>query len=150
MIKALVQSCQEIVHVDPLSTPPRPHIRPSRRSSSIPATGAPAITEFYASTKAYPSWWSEIEESRLLRRRRSLSETVLDRNICFVDTPGLQSGAESASVVLDYLEGLFHKMHSMAEMSSSEVLGIVAGTGGAQVDVVLFFMSGQYCFPTFT
>lgn len=46
------------------------------------------ITEIYASTRAYPAWWSDLEESRILRRRKSLGDSVLERNLCFVDTPG--------------------------------------------------------------
>ena len=46
------------------------------------------ITEVYASTRAYPAWWSDLEESRVLRRRKSLGDSVLERNLCFVDTPG--------------------------------------------------------------
>lgn len=46
------------------------------------------ITEVYASTRAYPAWWSDLEESRILRRRKSLGDSVLERNLCFVDTPG--------------------------------------------------------------
>lgn len=46
------------------------------------------ITEVYASTRAYPAWWSDLEESRVLRRRKSMGDSVLERNLCFVDTPG--------------------------------------------------------------
>jgi len=46
------------------------------------------VTEIYASTKAYPAWWSDLEESRILRRRKSMGDSVLERNLCFVDTPG--------------------------------------------------------------
>lgn len=102
LVKAIVQSCEHIVHVDPIG--------PSMASSSMlrPATtrnrnspgngggggrrrsegGTSQITEIYASTKPYPEWWSEIDDFRVLRRRKSLGDTVLDRNICFVDTPG--------------------------------------------------------------
>jgi hypothetical protein len=46
------------------------------------------ITEIYASTRAYPAWWSDLEESKILRRRKSMGDSVLERNLCFVDTPG--------------------------------------------------------------
>jgi hypothetical protein len=46
------------------------------------------VTEVYASTRAYPAWWSDLEESRILRRRKSMGDSVLERNLCFVDTPG--------------------------------------------------------------
>lgn len=58
------------------------------------------ITEVYASTRAYPSWWSELEDGKVLRRRRSsvAGDSVLERNICFVDTPGW-GNATSVSVL---------------------------------------------------
>jgi hypothetical protein len=94
LIKAIVQTCEDIVHVDPLATaavaiPERRRSSKSksksRSSSSIATT---EVTEIYASTRAYPSWWSDLEENRVLRRRKSLGDSVLERNLCFVDTPG--------------------------------------------------------------
>jgi hypothetical protein len=108
LIKAIVQSCEHIVHVDPI-TPPA--LLSSSVTRSMPSVmGASArkqragrrrqqsattsqITEIYASTKPYSEWWSEVDDFRLLRRRKSLGDAVLDRNICFVDTPGYGSGS---------------------------------------------------------
>ncbi len=88
-----MQSCEDIVHVDPISTTPIavPEVR--RKSRTKSRTGSEVesttkITEIYASTKAYPAWWSDLEESRILRRRKSMGDSVLERNLCFVDTPG--------------------------------------------------------------
>lgn len=109
LIKAIVQSCDHIVHVDP--TNPSPISLPQRGSTGGPVrhgtkerpnsrldTGTTQITEVYASTKPYPEWWSELDDSRVLRRRKSIDEAVLERNICFVDTPGYSS----APSVSDY------------------------------------------------
>lgn len=82
------------MHVDPLSSTPSAVTETRRKSrtkskigdSDIQATSH--ITEVYASTRAYPSWWSDLEESRVLRRRKSMGDSVLERNLCFVDTPG--------------------------------------------------------------
>jgi septin family protein len=114
LIKAIVQSCEHIVHVDPI-TPSGLLVssvqtvsagrqkggsrRQSARESS--SSGTREITEIYASTKPYPEWWSEVDDLRVLRRRKSLGDAVLDRNICFVDTPGYGSGS---SVSLSLLE----------------------------------------------
>jgi len=110
LIKAIVQSCEHIVHVDPI-TPPMtsstvlrssPRQRGStgsssgsgnRRLSRGAEAGTSQITEIYASTKPYPEWWSEIDDFRVLQRRKRLGNSVLDRNICFVDTPGYGSGS---------------------------------------------------------
>ena len=120
LIKSIVQSCEDIVHVDPVSTELSIGKRrvsgvgstsasasastssPGSASSSYfnissRAEGTPTrgITEVYASTKPYPKWWSEHEDSKVLRRRRQSTpagDTVLERNLCFVDTPGYGSG----------------------------------------------------------
>lgn len=80
--------------MDPLSPTPI-SIPETRRKSSrnksrsgVEMQSTSQITEIYASTRAYPAWWSDLEESRILRRRKSLGDSVLERNLCFVDTPG--------------------------------------------------------------
>ena len=95
LLKAIVQTCEDIVHVDPLTTPtiaiPVPQRKSSKsksRSGSTDMQATSQITEVYASTRAYPAWWSDLEESRILRRRKSLGDSILERNLCFVDTPG--------------------------------------------------------------
>lgn len=95
LIKAIVQVCEDIVHVDPLSAEPisipatrRKSSRTKFRSGSADLQTTSKITEIYASTRSYPSWWSDLEESRILRRRKSVGDSVLERNLCFVDTPG--------------------------------------------------------------
>ena len=89
-----MQTCEDIVHVDPLVTSPTsaPQSRKSSRSKSRSGNAdlqtTTQITEVFASTRAYPAWWSDLEESRVLRRRKSMGDSVLERNLCFVDTPG--------------------------------------------------------------
>lgn len=96
LVKAIVQTCEHIVHVDPIVPPEGPGTssrvaRPStsRRTGSN-STGR--ISEIFASTKSYPEWWAELGEPRSSQRRKSLGDQVLDRNICFVDTPGYGTG----------------------------------------------------------
>ncbi len=60
------------------------------------------ITEVYASTKAYPAWWSDLEESRILRRRKSMGDSVLERNLCFVDTPGYGNKTSVSTIITLY------------------------------------------------
>jgi len=111
IVKAIVQSCEHIVHVDPIAPSPQalarslPRQRTStrRRSSQADGAGTSQITEIYTSTKPYPEWWSEVDDINLLRRRKSLGDTVLDRNICFVDTPGYSSGLSVRACVLSLL-----------------------------------------------
>jgi hypothetical protein len=95
LIKAIVQTCEDIVHIDPLSATPitvpetrRKTSRTKSRSGNADMQSTSQVTEIYASTRAYPAWWSDLEESRILRRRKSMGDSVLERNLCFVDTPG--------------------------------------------------------------
>ena len=100
--------------------------------------------EFYASTRPYPSWWSEIDDSKLLRRRKSSGETVLERNLCFVDTPGYSSGMsmmESVETVVQYIEAQMVKTMSLTSLSDGDLLNILGGNGGFQVDVVFYLVS---------
>ena len=99
LIKAIVQVCEEIVHVDQLATPllaasevSRKKSRSKTRTGSTNVYTTTQITEVYASTRAYPQWWSEFDEGKVLRRRKSMGDSVLERNICFVDTPGYGNG----------------------------------------------------------
>lgn len=96
LIKSIVQVCEDIVHVDPVPTNTAlgaRHGTSSRRAGDAESTGK--ISEVYASTRPYPHWWSEIDESKVLRRRKSrggMDEQVIERNLTFVDTPGYGSG----------------------------------------------------------
>ncbi|CAL3964936.1 unnamed protein product [Diplocarpon coronariae] len=148
LIKAIVQLCEDIVHVDPLYAAPisvsdsqRKTSRVKSRSGSADMQATSQITEIYASTRAYPAWWSDLEESRILRRRKSIGDSVLERNLCFVDTPGYgnqTSCLECITPVIDYIESQFKKATALDGMSESEMLNLLSGNGGSQVDVVLY------------
>lgn len=150
LIKSIVQTCEDIVHVDPLS-PNIPSIDPisSRKSKSKPSSAnirsTNKITEVYASTKPYPTWWSDIEETKVLRRRKSVGDTVLERNLCFVDTPGYSHGMsrmESIESVLKYVEAQFNKPFADTVGSQGDFVSLLSGSGGVMVDVV-FYMIAQ-------
>ncbi|KAF7949169.1 hypothetical protein EAE96_008337 [Botrytis aclada] len=149
LIKAIVQVCEDIVHVDPLSTSPSPVSEKRRHSKNKAKSGGgnlqttTQITEIYASTKAYPSWWSEVDESKVLRRRKSMGDSVLERNLCFVDTPGYgdkTSCLEVISPVVDYIESQFQKVESKDGMTDSDMIHLLGGNGGSQVDVVFYII----------
>ncbi|KAF2834752.1 hypothetical protein M501DRAFT_943606 [Patellaria atrata CBS 101060] len=143
LIRSIVQLCDDIVHVDPLppsspiiQNPSKPRRRKPNDNSTI------AITEIYGSTKAYPSWWSEIEDSRISsKRRKSFNDTVLERNLCFVDTPGRVKEGTSTDPVISYIEALLQRNSSILSMTESEVLSILSGHGGIHVDVVFYLFS---------
>ncbi|KAK7526635.1 uncharacterized protein IWZ02DRAFT_444154 [Phyllosticta citriasiana] len=148
LIKSIVQQCEEIVHVDPLATnppiiqTPEPSRLKSRRKRQR-GEGTSHIVEVYASTRAYPPWWSDLEESRVLRRRKSMGDTVLERNLCFVDTPGFDASNPSQvhkDNVVQYIEALLHKNASITSMSDGDLLSVLSGNGGLQVDVIFYLL----------
>ncbi|CAK7273698.1 hypothetical protein SEPCBS57363_005784 [Sporothrix epigloea] len=173
LIKAIVQSCQHIVHVDNIMPPslsssglssigPRrsseaftgsanvPNggqntIRARRKSSrsTQPDTTTNHITEIYASTKPYPKWWSVLANEGGSRRRKSLGDNVLDRNICFVDTPGFTrstSATDSIMPVIEYVEGFVQKLCT-SSLNDTDFVGLLSGDGGTAVDVVFYLLA---------
>ncbi|KAF2095547.1 hypothetical protein NA57DRAFT_67922 [Rhizodiscina lignyota] len=138
LIRSIVQICEDIVHVDQTPVP-----------VSAGRTGGKTltrITEIHASTRAYPSWWSDVEESRILRRRKSmgLGDTVLERNVCFIDTPGF--GDERGLVEENnarYIEALMHRNAAVENLSDADLLNMLSSGGGVQVDVVLYIFGHE-------
>ncbi|KAL5413904.1 hypothetical protein PMIN06_001519 [Paraphaeosphaeria minitans] len=152
LIRSIVQLCEDIVHVDPLS-PSNSLSRPSSsksksRKRKADGSGTAHITETHASTKSYPIWWTDVQESRVLRRRKSsTTDAVLERNLCFVDTPGYSgdaSKAEDMGRVIDYVEGLLYQTTAVSSMEDSELFGVISGSGGIAVDVVLYLLPPRH------
>jgi hypothetical protein len=78
-----------------------------------------------------------------MRRRKSSLDAVLERNICFVDTPGFVRGStetEDMDLVMEYVESLLLQTSSVTTMDDSDVLGVISGSGGVSVDVVLYLL----------
>lgn len=131
LIKSVVQLCEDIVHVDAVSSVS------SRTSRHASHGSSETVNEVYASTKPYPSWWSNIEESRILRRRKSMGDSVLERNICFVDTPD----SIKLERIVHYAEQqLMNVMTSISQLSN-EFSSLLSGRGSSQVDVILYLVS---------
>ena len=79
----------------------------------------------------------------MLRRRKSAGETVLERNICFVDTPGYDLGTsmlEGMDPILQYIESQMAKNTSFSSMTDGDLLSMLGGDGGFQVDLVLYLI----------
>ncbi|KAL4903523.1 hypothetical protein BDW74DRAFT_41124 [Aspergillus multicolor] len=148
LIKSIVQICDDIVHVDLFDEPSHslsvsrheriPHTAP--RSAHFPAP----ISEIYASSKPYPTWWSDLEDSRVLRRRKSSGELVLERNICFVDTPGNRlSQTGQLDAVIRYVRQQLRRATSALDFSNVDFQNMLAGNGGSQVDAILYLISQE-------
>ena len=147
LIQSMVQICKEIVHVDSLTSSSSILTAPDMQRSSSRHTERPerpsqSITEIPASTRAYPAWWTELDESGVLRKRRrsSMNEPVLERNVCFIDA----QSDHSLKNVVQHVEGLFWRNQSFTSYSDSELLSIFSGNGGVQVDVILYLLKGMY------
>jgi hypothetical protein len=146
LIKSIVQACDDIVHVDPFDEPSHPlslsrHGRTSRTSAQLIQPPA-LVSEIYASSKPYPTWWSDLEDSRVFRRRKSSDEVVLERNICFVDVQGHRlSQAGQIDTVIKYISQQLSRAVSALESSNADFQNMLAGNGGSQVDAVLYLLS---------
>lgn len=111
------------------------------------------ITEIFASTKAYPPWWSEGEDGTALPRRKSMGDTVLERNLCFVDTPGYSCGMskmENIESVLRYINIQLSSSFSSSASTEGERVNLLSGNGGSQVDVVFYLISQGLLVPFVT
>ena len=140
LIKSIVQACEDIVHVDPVV---------NIDSSSTSATRTDNVFETHASTRSYPSWWSdEIEQGRGLKRRKSMGDSILERNVSLIDTPGwVMSGAsdqdnmaDAISTIHENIEASFRRNALTGELSDTDLLGVLSGNGGFQVDVILYML----------
>ena len=72
-----------------------------------------------------------------------MGETILERNICFIDTIG-QTNEQRDSLV-EYIEEAYWHISTTEELTDLERLNIVSGKGTNLVDVVLFLFSGCKC-----
>ncbi|KAI0512777.1 Poly(A) polymerase central domain-containing protein [Xylaria bambusicola] len=146
LLKAIVQTCDHIVHVDPI--PPtvdnnktsRPGMATSKRKQRTSTT---SISEIYASTRPYPEWWQESDAPSVSHKRKRLGDNVLERNICFVDTPGYGRGSSAMETIMtcvDYIESHLNKVSS-DDLSDSDLVSMLGGGGGCQVDAVLYLIS---------
>ncbi|KAL2810224.1 hypothetical protein BJX63DRAFT_324143 [Aspergillus granulosus] len=146
LIKSIVQICQDIVHVDPFDEPASSlslsHPSRSSRAVSRPTHTPALVSEIYASTKPYPTWWSDLEDSRVLRRRKSMGDVVLERNLCFVDTPGSRgSQTGQLDAVIQYMNQQLFRATAASDCSNADFQNMMAGNGGSQVDAILYLIS---------
>lgn len=119
---------------------PRRPSHPQDRSGHYQSS--PVISEFYASTKPYPSWWTDLEDSRVLRRRKSTGDIILERNLCFVDTPKSSLNQKGqADAIVQYIHQQLLRAFAALDSSIIDFQNMLAGNGGSQVDAVLYLIS---------
>ncbi|TQN71882.1 Septin-7 [Colletotrichum shisoi] len=113
------------------------------RSGLLPGNALPSdppigqgtfqITETFASTKPYPPWWKGSVQGTFMSSSTSTDDTILDRNVCLVDTPGYQETCR----VSQYVESHLQK-NRLNGLEDSDVLKTIGGSGGLLVDAVLY------------
>ncbi|KAI1170368.1 hypothetical protein F4777DRAFT_569377 [Nemania sp. FL0916] len=137
LLKAIVQTCSHIVHVDPILS------SNEGASSKRGRAATAAVSEVHASTRPCPEWWQELDTACVPHKRKRMGDKILERNICFVDTPGYgreSSVMETIMSCVDYVESHLRKVLS-ADLSDSDLLNMLGGVGGCQVDAVLYLIS---------
>ncbi|KAI8662753.1 Septin-type G domain-containing protein [Fusarium sp. Ph1] len=122
LIKTLAQRCEHIVHMDPIEN-----------SSTVHAT------ETYASSRPHPWWRSDSDLTVTTRRRISTTGDVLDRNVCFVESPRHQHGASGPWRDLHYVESHLASLMSKP-MADSDLLALVNSGGVPVVDALLYLI----------
>jgi hypothetical protein len=137
-VKSIVQTCEDIVHVDPLPVGKIPIFKSSSKGKQVcKALRQSSTFEIHASTRPLPPWWSEMEESKVLRRRKSMGDTVLDRNLCFVDS----SSHDLCNTVSEYMTFQLQRAVKAPAEANSDFASLLSGGGGSQVDVVFYMLS---------
>ena len=126
LVQSIFRACEDIVHMDPTPT----EVADER--------GAPFL-EVGASTRPYPSWWTDFETRRMLLKRKGVGDGVLERNITFIETPGLD-GAKSAQRVLNYFKSSLARTAVMERMNDIELISMLSGEGGVHIDAVLYLL----------
>lgn len=87
-----------------------------------------------------------MEDSKVLRRRKSVGEMVLERNLCFIDTPGIidfESTQNTSDGVIHFVERLLRSNAGMSLLSDGDLLSILSGNGGVQVDLIIYVFSSM-------
>ncbi|KAF4466749.1 hypothetical protein FALBO_6390 [Fusarium albosuccineum] len=125
LIKTLAQRCEHIVHMDPIE-----------HSRTVHAT------ETYASSRPQPWWRSDSDLTVATRRRLSAISTtgdILDRNVCFVESPGHQRGASGPWRDLQYVESHLASLMSKP-IADSDLFTLVNSGGVPVVDALLYLI----------
>ncbi|KAK1509960.1 heat shock protein [Colletotrichum tamarilloi] len=146
LIRTITQSCSHIVHIDPtvpVAMASKGFLPANTMPNSPPISqGTFQITETLASTKPYPSWWKDSAFSSPTPGPIQLEDTILDRNICLVDTPGYQETCrptDTMGQVSQYVESYLQKSR-LDGLEDPDVLKTISGSGGLLVDAVLYMI----------
>lgn len=85
----------------------------------------------------------------MLRRRKSLGDIVLERNLCFVDTVNPCSDrSEQTGLEVQYMIQQFQRAATAINSTNNDFQSLLSGNGGSQVDVILYLLTEGKCFDT--
>jgi hypothetical protein len=75
----------------------------------------------------------------------------LERNLCFVDTPGyakeLSTSSEVIEKIVHYVEAQFQHVSSFDQMPNGDVINLLSGNGAPLVDAVIILLSHSTFLP---
>ena len=80
----------------------------------------------------------------MLAQSKNIGDAILERNICFVDTQGYSnsiSRIETMQSVLRYIEAQLTKPFAAPTSTEGDIIELLSGHGGSQVDVVFYLLS---------
>jgi hypothetical protein len=119
-------------------------------------------TETYASSRPQPWWRSDSELTVTTRKRLSATGDVLDRNVCFVESPGHQHGTSVRNTttnchcrMLIMSQGPWRDLHYVEShltslmnkpMADLDLFNLVNSGGEPVVDTLLYLIphSGRF------
>ncbi|SPO02718.1 uncharacterized protein DNG_05393 [Cephalotrichum gorgonifer] len=143
LIRAILQCCEHIVHVEPKKDVPGTRLNNSRHDTTEKLVPESQISEIHASTMPRPPWWTPCDEGSAESKDPTFVDTVLDPNICFVDTPGHENPTmlpQVISLAREYIESHL-RPHLSSSVADSDMLRMLGGNGGSLVTGVLYLIS---------
>ncbi|QIW97239.1 hypothetical protein AMS68_002757 [Peltaster fructicola] len=140
LIRNMFRLCEDIVHIDGITSSTASLSTATSNNSSILPTAT--ITELHASTKPVPTWWSDVRDGRSWWRRKSFTDGVLERNLRFVDTPGVNSNAEALQILKEVDTWYRHGMQ-LDNLTDSQLLALLSGRGDSHLDAVLYLFEPE-------
>ncbi|QPH16918.1 hypothetical protein C2857_001657 [Epichloe festucae Fl1] len=122
LILAIAQSSTHIVHMDSMDV---------TRKSTVRST--------YASTRPKPWWRTDTSRNTSRRRRSSIPDEVLDRNICFVDCKAHSDGNVTSFPAVEYVESQLAPLFR-GSIDDPNLSALLSGGTEPNVDLALYLL----------
>lgn len=152
LIQNILRCSEHVVHVDHIAEQSSFNTKDSDLLSTSDGTDRldhqtqtdePApyhFAEVLASTRMVPSWRSSnphSEHRRTFRKKSSVSEGSLDRNLTFIEAPALNSD-DAIKAVLDHVLACLQRSAHLESMTDSEIISMMSGDGSCHVTAVIY------------